>query len=215
MHLTLLPVLWPQIRIIRCIQTSGTRTRTRMLSRFMFPSLSCLYHIQLVLLVSSAALSGSKLEGKKKKQPSTLINQTWAFRGPQLPIPSSTLSSFRFPSNPISNSPFWQLKMGWWKLCKCALFVMLFFCIHPHHVFLTLQSRGAALALVQKGDSCAECLPGALTGGSAVRFSELVAAIRGSAVEKVDKNAPYARPRNHWSYLIPACMPASSFVILF
>lgn len=67
-----------------------------------------------------------------------------------LPMPSSTLSSFRSPSNPISNSPFWQLKMGWWKLCKCALFVMLFFCIHPHHVFITLQSSGAAPALVQK-----------------------------------------------------------------
>lgn len=130
MHLPLLPVLWPQIRIIRCIRTSGTLTCTAALSRFMFPSLSCLYRSQLALLVSSAALSSAKLGGRKKT-PSTLINQTWAFRGPQLPIPSSTLSSFRFPSNPISNSPFWQLKMGWWKLCKWALFVMLFFCIHP------------------------------------------------------------------------------------
>lgn len=44
-----------------------------------------------------------------------------------LPMSSSTLSSFRVPSNPISNSSFWQLKTGWWKLCKCTLFVMLFF----------------------------------------------------------------------------------------
>lgn len=90
-----------------------------------------------------------------------------------LPMPPSTLSSFRFPSNPISNSPFWQLKMGWWKLCKCALFVMLFFCIHPHHVFLTLQSSGTALALVQRGDSYKECMPGALTFGYLVWFSDL------------------------------------------
>lgn len=186
MHLPLLPVLWPQIRIIRCIRTSGTLTCTAALSRFMFPSLSCLYRSQLALLVSSAALSSAKLGGRKKT-PSTLINQTWAFRGPQLPIPSSTLSSFRFPSNPISNSPFWQLKMGWWKLCKWALFVMLFFCIHPHHVFLTLQSRGAALALVQKGDSCKECLPGALTEGCSVWFSELDATTRGFSVGKVDQ----------------------------
>lgn len=70
-HLPSLPVLWPQIRIIRCIQTSGTltdtHTRTHTLTRFMFPSLSCLYHSRLVLLVSSAALSTRK--NRKKKSP--------------------------------------------------------------------------------------------------------------------------------------------------
>ena len=90
-----------------------------------------------------------------------------------LPMPSSTLSSLHFPSNPISNSPIWQLKMAWWKLCKCALFVMLFFCIHPHHVFLTLQSSCDVLALVQKGDSCKECMPGSFRAWYLVWFSDL------------------------------------------
>lgn len=71
-----LPVLRPQIRIIRCIQTSGTlnthlhtHTYAHVLARFMFPSLSCLYHRQLVLLVSSAALSAAKNRVKKKNSP--------------------------------------------------------------------------------------------------------------------------------------------------
>lgn len=57
------------------------------------------------------------------------------------PMSSSTLVSFHFPFNPISNWSFWQFKTGWWKLCKCGLFVMLF-CMHPHHAFLTLKKWG-------------------------------------------------------------------------
>lgn len=78
------------------------------------------------------------------------------------PMSSSTLSSFRVPSNPISNSSFWQPKTGWWKLCKCTLFVMLFFLHTSTSCLFNTPKQWWALALVQKGDSCKECIPGAL-----------------------------------------------------
>lgn len=70
MHLPALPVLWPQIRIIRCIQTSGTftdtHTRAHTLARFKFPSLSCLYHSQ---LASGQLCSPEHRKNRKKKNP--------------------------------------------------------------------------------------------------------------------------------------------------
>lgn len=72
MHLPSLPVLWPQIRIIRCIQTPGTLTHTctHTLARFMFPSLSCLYHSQLAASGQLCSPERHKnSEGKKEKIP--------------------------------------------------------------------------------------------------------------------------------------------------
>lgn len=101
MHLPSLPVLRPQIRIIRCVQTSGTLTHPHTcVPRLLvscFPPLSCLHHSQLAASGQLCSpLSAAKIGEGKKKKTSTLINQTWASSGPQLafPMPSSTLSSF-------------------------------------------------------------------------------------------------------------------------
>lgn len=125
-----------------------------------------LFHVPFsILFVSQSASASGQLcspEQCKNRKKSPLL---WLIKHEHPVVlsfssmPSSTFSSVRFSSNPISNSSFWQLKMDWWKLCKCALFAMLFFCIRPHHVFLTLQSSGSALALVQKWDSCKEYMP--------------------------------------------------------
>lgn len=111
MHLPSLPVLWPQIRIIRCIQTPGTLTHTctHTLARFMFPSLSCLYHSQLAAsgqLCSPERHKNSEGE-KRKKSPSTLINQTWASSGPQLAFPCRPPHSppFAFPLTQSVTAP--------------------------------------------------------------------------------------------------------------
>lgn len=142
--------------------------QTRTIARFMFSPRSCLYHSELLLLVSSAALSTAKLRQEKNPDspPLWLIKHEHS-AGPQLasPVHPPHSPSFAFPSNPISNSLSRQLKMGWWKLCKCDLFVMLFFCIRPHHAFLTLQRSGAALASDQKGDGWKKCGPPAQTRG--------------------------------------------------
>lgn len=155
-----------------------THTRTHVLARFMFSLLSCLYRSQ--LLVSSTALSAAKLE---KNSP-----LLWLIKhkhSAALSLPSALYSSLLcFPSNPISNSPLWQLKMCWWKLCKCALFVMLFFCIHSTSCLFNTPKQWRLCGLGSKGDSCTECMPGTLTEG--VWFSDLDTPSRISALEKLD-----------------------------
>lgn len=111
MHLPSLPVLCSKIRIIRCIQTSGCLTEAHV-HTLLLVSCSPLY---LVCIAASqrfwSALQPWAPHKPGKKNLSSLINQTWASSGPQLAVPCRPPhSSIRFPSNPISNSPFWQLR---------------------------------------------------------------------------------------------------------
>lgn len=118
------------------------------LARFMFPS-SILFASQSASCFWSALQPPErrKNRGRKKKKPLLWLIKHEHPAVHSLPFLCRPPHSppFRFPSNPISNSPFWQLKMGWWKLCKCALFVMLFF-LHTSTSCLFNTSKAVALS---------------------------------------------------------------------
>lgn len=171
MHLPSLLVLCSHIRIIRCIQTSGSLTDSHVhaLARFMFPSLSCLYRSQLVLLVSSAALSTTKI-GKKKSPLLWLIKHEHPVVLSLPSMPSSTLSSVRFPSNPISNSPCQDRLMKVMQMCSVCNAIFL----HPStSCLVNTPKQWRCAGLDSKWDSCKEYVPITFTEWYLVWFSDL------------------------------------------